>query len=155
MQEKQVIRKLNLSYYAVMIIALLALTLMYYGLLQEWYKPIDKLSTMGMVIQYFIIFDALITIPGGLYGFKRLLEPFKAMEDKDKQLKQYEKLASWRIILVSNSMPLGIVAFYLMGGYKSMLWVAAVAAIAWYFTKPTLRKMEIELTPNDPNIENY
>jgi hypothetical protein len=36
-----------------------------------------------------------------------------------------------------------------------MLWVAAVSAIGWYFTKPSVRKMELELQPAEPNQENY
>ena len=45
MQEKQVIRSLNWAYYAMMVISLVALTGMYYGLLNDWYMPIDKQST--------------------------------------------------------------------------------------------------------------
>jgi hypothetical protein len=39
-----------------------------------------------------------------------------------------------------------------MGAYRSMLWVAAIAAIGWYFTKPTEGKMQQELLPP---TENY
>ena len=67
----------------------------------------------------------------------------------------YFKCAATRILLASNAMPLGIFAYYWMGCYKSMLWVAAIAAIAWYFTKPTLGKMEQEMKPKDPNEETY
>lgn len=155
MQEKQVIRSLNWAYYAMMIISLLALTGMYYGLLNDWYMPIDKQSKLGIVIQYIVIFDALITIPSGLYGFKRLCEPLQTLENKEEQLKRYRKIALWRIVLVSSAMPLGIVAFYWLGAYKSMLWVAAIAAIAWYFAKPSEGKMEAELTPKQHNEENY
>ena len=155
MQEKQVIRSLNWAYYAMMIISLLALTGMYYGLLNDWYMPIDKQSKLGIVIQYIVIFDALITIPGGLYGFKCLCEPLQTLENKEEQLKRYRKIALWRILLVSSAMPLGIVAFYWLGAYKSMLWVAAIAAIAWYFAKPSEGKMEAELTPKQHNEENY
>ena len=91
-------------------------------------------------------FDALLTIPLGLY----LVKFFKPQTDQS-----YFKCAATRILLVSNTMPLGIVAFYWMGGYKSMLWVAAIAAIAWYFSKPTLGKMEKEMTPEDPNVPTY
>ena len=52
-------------------------------------------------------------------------------------------------------MPLGIFAFYWLGGYRSMLWVAAIAAIAWYFTKPTIGKLEQEMSPKDENQETY
>jgi hypothetical protein len=59
--------------------------------------------------------------------------------------------------MVGNSMPLGIAAHYLIGTtqYTSMMWIAAIAAIAWYFTKPTVGKVTKEMTPDDPNEEKY
>lgn len=153
--EEKVIRTLNVYYYGVMVLSLLALTIMYYAFSHGWFQPIDTLSGLGVAIQYIIIIDALVTIPAGLYCFNRLCRPLRSMENKEEQLARYRKYATWRIILVSNAMPLGIVAFYLMGGYRSMLWVAAIAAVAWYFTKPTLGKLEAELAPEEPNQENY
>ncbi|MBO6306093.1 MAG: hypothetical protein J6M55_01165 [Paludibacteraceae bacterium] len=144
--EEQIIRKLNLYYYGVMILSLIALTAMYYAFSHGLYEPLDRFSQLGMAVQYIVIFDALITIPLGLYLVKWR---------KPEKPEQYGKIAAWRILLVSNAMPLGIIAFYWMGGYRSMLWVAAVAAVAWYFTKPTLAKMEQEMKPADPNEETY
>ena len=143
---EQVVRKLNWIYYSQMIIALIVLTAMYYAFSKGLYEPLDRMSHVGVIVQYIIIFDALITIPLGLYLVK-LFKP--KTEDK------YFKIAATRILLVSNSMPLGILAYYGMGCYQSMLWVAAIAAVAWYFTKPTLGKMEQEMTPPDPNIPTY
>ena len=143
--EKQITR-LNWIYYGQMVIALLVLTVMYYAFSKGLYQPLDRMSTAGQVLQYIIIFDALITIPLGLYMVKML---------KPQTPERYFKAAGARILLASNAMPLGIFAFYFMGGYRSMLWVAAIAAIAWYFTKPTLGKAEAEMTPQDQNEETY
>lgn len=153
--EEKVIKTLNWYYYGVMVLSLIALTIMYYAFSHGLYLPIDKMSALGQAIQYVIIIDALLTIPGGLYGFKRLCDPLRGMENKEEQALRYRKYAALRILVVSNSMPLGIIAFYLLGGYKSMLWIAAIAAIAWYFTKPTLRKMELELEKKDTDEETY
>lgn len=153
--EQKVIRYLNWFYYGMMVLSLIVLTIMYFSFSRGLFLPLDRFSTLGIVLQYIVIFDALITIPGGLYGFKKLCEKLQPMEDKEEQLRRYRKYAAWRIVLVSNAMPLGIVAFYLFGAYSSMLWVAAVAAIAWYFTKPTLRKLEMELEPKDNDVETY
>lgn len=142
----ETVKKLNWIYYGQMFIALIVLSAMYYAFSKSLYEPLNPSSQIGMIVQYFIIFDALITIPLGLY----LIKLFKPQTER-----LYFKLAGARILLVSNTMPLGIVAFYWMGGYKSMLWVAAIAAIAWYFSKPTLGKMEQEMKPEDPNEENY
>lgn len=143
---EKTIKQLNWIYYSQMAISLIVLTAMYYAFSKGLYEPLDRMSQTGQIVQYIIIFDALITIPFGLY----LVKLFKPQTPK-----KYLKCAGARILLVSNAMPLGIFAFYWMDGYKSMLWVAAIAAIAWYFSKPTLRKAELEMTPQDPNQESY
>jgi len=143
---EQTIRKLNWIYYGQMVIACLVWGVMVYAYKHGLYEPVDTLSHLGVTVQYIIIIDALITIPLGLY----LIKLFKPKTDK-----QYFKLAGARILLVSNAMPLGIFAFYWMGGYQSMIWVAAIAAIAMCFSKPTLGKMEQEMTPEDPNTPTY
>ncbi|MBQ6790824.1 MAG: hypothetical protein IJQ20_04455 [Paludibacteraceae bacterium] len=143
---ESIIKKLNWIYYGQMVIALIVLSAMYYAFSKGLYEPLDRMSQTGQMVQYIIIFDALLTIPLGLY----IVKYFKPQTPE-----KYFKLAATRILLVSNSMPLGIFAFYWMGGYKSMLWVAAIAAIAWYFSKPTLGKMEEEMKPQDPNEETY
>ena len=143
---ENVVRKLNWIYYGQMVIALIVLSAMYYAFSKGLYEPLDRLSANGQLIQYIIIFDALITIPLGLY----LVKLFKPKTDK-----QYFKVAASRILLASNAMPLGILAYYVFGCYQSMLWVAAIAAIAWYFSKPTIGKMEQEMKPEDPNMPTY
>ena len=143
---ESIIKKLNWIYYGQMVIALIVLSAMYYAFSKGLYEPLDRMSQTGQMVQYIIIFDALLTIPLGLY----IVKYFKPQTPE-----KYFKLAATRILLVSNSMPLGIFAFYWMGGYKSMLWVAAIASIAWYFSKPTLGKMEEEMKPQDPNEETY
>ena len=146
MEENQVLRNLNWIYYIQMVVSLIVLTAMYYAYSKGLYEPLDRMSRMGQIVQYVVIFDALITIPLGLYLVKLF---------KPQTYKQYFKVAGWRIILVSNAMPLGIAAFYWMGGYRSMLWMAGIAAIAWYFTKPTLGKLQHEMMPKDENQETY
>lgn len=110
------------------------------------YELLNVYSRLGMAVQYIIIIDALITIPLGLY----LIKLFKPQTEK-----AYFKCAAARILLVSNTMPLGICAYYWMGGYRSMLWIAAIAAIALCFAKPTIGRMEQEMKPEDPNEEKY
>ena len=143
---EQVVRKLNWIYYGQMVIALIVLSAMYYAFSKGLYEPLDTLSHTGIILQYIVIIDALVTIPFGLY----LVKLFKPQTEE-----AYFKLAATRILLVSNAMPLGIFAFYYMGAYRSMLWVAAIAAIAWYFTKPTIGKMEQEMKFGDKNEETY
>lgn len=153
--EQKIIRTLNVYYYGIMAMTLLAGTLAYFLIMKDYVTPIDSLSTIGQAIQYIIIFDALITIPLGLYLCKKQCTKLSTLENEEEKFLGYQKAAKLRILLVGNTMIFAIAAFYLMGAYHSMLWVAAVSAIGWYFTKPSVRKMELELQPADPNQENY
>ena len=153
--EQKIIRTLNFYYYGMMVLTLLAGTLAYFLIMKDYVQPIDSLSTLGQVIQYVIIFDALLTIPLGLYLCKKQCTKLSVLENEDEKLIGYKQAATMRILLVGNTMVFAIAAFYLMGAYQSMLWVAAVSAIGWYFTKPSERKMQLELQPQDPNQEQY
>ena len=153
--EQKIIRTLNVYYYGIMVLTLLAGTLAYFLIMKDYVQPIDSLSTLGQGIQYVVIFDALVTIPLGLYLCKKQCTKLSTLDNEEEKLQGYKKAASLRILLVSNTMVFAISAFYLMGAYQSMLWVAAVSAIGWYFTKPSERKMELEIQPKDPNQEQY
>ena len=153
--EQKIIRTLNVYYYGIMALTLLVGTLAYFLIMKDYVQPIDSLSGLGQAIQYIIIFDALVTIPLGLYLCKKQCTKLSVLDNEEEKLQGYKKAASLRILLVGNTMVFAIAAFYLMGAYQSMLWVAAVSAIGWYFTKPSERKMELELQPKDPNQEQY
>ena len=152
---EKIIKSLNLYYYGVLILTLLSGTASYFLIMKDIVFPIDSMSNLGQVLQYIVIFDALLTIPAGLYLCKRQCAKLAQLTDETAQYNGYKKAATWRILLVSNTMIWGIAAFYLMGGYRSMLWVTAVSAIGWYFTKPSERKMQLELQPQQPDQENY
>lgn len=153
--EQKIARQLNWYYYGMMVLALVAMVAMYLLVSKGTIAVIDTMSTAGKVIQYIVIFDALITIPLGLYGFKRVCDKIRSMDNEELKFSLYRRYAAIRIVMVSNAMLLGIIAFYWLGCYRSMLWVAAIAAISWYFTKPTARKIQIELAPKQDNEETY
>ncbi|MBR1877707.1 MAG: hypothetical protein IJ814_01750 [Paludibacteraceae bacterium] len=144
--EEKIIRHLNWMYYGVMALTLIALTGMYYLTSKGLIEPIDPLSQQGTILQYLMIFTALGAIPFGLYLVK-----WKKPDTLDK----YEQLAGTRICMIGGLMPPAIILYYLLGCHRPMLWITAIAAVAWYFTKPTLGKMEQEMKPKDPNAEDY
>ena len=146
MEEQKIIRALNGWYYGVMVFTLIVLGGMYYLTSLPDFEPLDTMSQIGMILQYVAIFTTLIAIPLGLYLIKWR---------KPQTLDLYKELATARILLCGLPMSMNIAFFYLFGGYRSMMWIAAIAAIAWYFSKPTLGKMEQEMTPKDPNEETY
>lgn len=148
-------RYLNLYYYGVMLLALIVLGGMHLLLMRGAFTPVDVYSSLGQALQYIVIFDMLASVPGALWGFKQLCRPVTLLEDEAEKRRRYRRLAAIRIVLIGQSLLLALLAFYLLGGYRSMMWVAAIGAIAWYFTKPTDRKMELELQAPLPGQENY
>ena len=113
-----------------------------------WFEPN---SQTGIVLQSIIIIVALTTIPYGLYWFKRRCLTLRTIEDTGEREKRYFAASAIREALVVCSLPLSTVGFFLLGGYQTMLWIAAIAAIAWFFCKPSERRMELDLntTPYD------
>ena len=146
MEEQKVIRELNLWYYGIMVFTLIVLATMYYLTAQADFESMDTMSTVGMILQYAAILTTLIAIPLGLYLIKWR---------KPQTLEQYKELATGRILLCGLPMSMNIAFYYLFGCYQSMMWIAAISAIAWYFSKPTLGKLEQEMKPKDPNEETY
>lgn len=146
MMKESMFRSLNLCYYGMLVLTLVVGTVCYFLVVKGLVAPIDPMTTVGKVLQYVVIADALCTIPLGLYWGKRKCRKLSVLEDdNNEKWTGYRQMAMVRILLVSNSMVPGIATFYLMGCYQSMLWITAVAAIGWYFTKPTARKRDLEL----------
>lgn len=147
MENRDYIKRLNRDYYGILAVAVVAATVMYLLITKNILLAISPLSPLGQAIQYIVIMDALVTIPFGLWWHKRTCKKLMLQEDNEARTRDYVKSARLRIYLVSNAMVLGIVAFYWMGAYQSMIWVAGISAIGWYFTKPTEKKMFMELQP--------
>ena len=144
--EEKIIRKLNWMYYGTMVLALIALTAMYYMTSKGMMETIDPLSSLGSTLQYVMIFSVLVLVPYGLYLVKW---------QKPATLEKYELLATQRVLVIGLLMTPAIIIYYLLGCYKPMIWLVGITAIAWYFTKPSLGKLEREMEPEDPNEEKY
>ena len=144
--EEKIIRALNGYYYGVMILTLIVLGAMYYLTSRPDFEPISPMEHLGMILQYISMGITLFAIPFGLYTIKLF---------KPATYEEYKNVATARILIVGLTMPLNIAFYYLFGAYQPMMWLAAMSAIAWYFTKPTIGKMEQEMKPKDPNAEDY
>ena len=144
--EEKIIRTLNGYYYGIMVLTLVLLGAMYYLTSQPDFEAMNPNGNPGMILQYVAMFMTLLCIPAGLYMVKFF---------KPETLDKYRSIATGRILIVGWTMPMNIALYYLFGCYKPMMWLAAISAIAWYFTKPTLGKMEQVMTPKDPNAEDY
>lgn len=147
--EKNIIKTLNYYYYGIMALTVCAAVVAYLLIVKQVVAPVSPQSALGQAVQYIIIFDVLLTVPYGLWKHKKNCARIALIAEEEPRLAAYRTSAMWRIILVSNTMVWAFPAYYLMGGHMSMLWVAAIAAIGWYFTKPTEKKMYFELHPQE------
>lgn len=152
MDKKTVLKRLNIIYYGVFSLLIVLATVSYLLVIKGIVPVIDPQSVWGKVIQYIVIFDVLLTLPFGLWWHKRRCRGIAQLVETEMRLMAYYRSAALRICLVSNTMLLAVPAFYLLGAYQSMIWVAAISAIGWYFTKPTEKKMYFEL---NPDLEQY
>ena len=98
--EQKIIRTLNVYYYGIMALTLLAGTLAYFLIMKDYVQAIDSLSTLGQAIQYIVIFDALLTIPLGLYLCKKQCSKLAQLADSSEQLKGYQKAEETNIFRV-------------------------------------------------------
>ena len=147
--DKKVNITLNCFYYGFYLLIVAAAVLMWYLLVKtQQITAVDKMSGLGQAVQYIVICYAIVSVAGGLYGFKKLLGMVKQKYSGEALLINYRNLGIARICLIGIGAVLGIATFYWLGGYTSMLWCAGISVIGLYFCKPTQRKMEIELSDN-------
>ncbi len=121
----------------------------------EPYKMFDPNETAGMILQYGAIVYTLAAIPGALYWMKRSCAKIAKIEDDELKYDTYYTYALKRMGFVALTMYFGLAAYMLLGAYNPMLWLAAIGAIAFVFTKPTSGKAEEELRPQDENNPTY
>lgn len=152
--------KLNLWYYGFYVAYLITILLFGYVLKDKWL--FNSLTQPGSTIQTFVIVYMIASIPGALYGFKKMMKKVSTIADPAEQEKKYYRWSILRISLISLGGVFAIAAFYLLymenadGRWvhnQSMLWCAAICVIAQYFCKPTEKKIYLEM--NDVREEDY
>lgn len=152
--EQEWLKQLRMTYYVIY-----ALTIALFGVVWyinytsvaetgEAYKLIDPNEPMGLGLQYGVILYTLAAIPGALYWFKHKCRTIAKIEDEATRLDQYYRHAHMRMSVIALSMPVGIMVYMLLGAYRPMIWVAAIAAVAFVFTKPSEAKTREELAPS-------
>lgn len=146
--KKKILSRLNGVYYTLFVVMILVATLLWYLFMHGQLVSFAPQSTVGQAVQYIVIAYVIASIPTALYLFKRLCRKISAYEDGQKYA-LYLKWGIVRMIVIGIGMILGVAAFYLLQGYQSMIWCAAIAAIGLFFCKPNERKIELDLLPDD------
>ena len=142
-------KKLKIIYYTFFVLAVATATFFWWFFVKQGNEGIEPLTTMGQVVQYIVIGYVLLSVSLGLYIFKRSCAKIKLIEDAAAKESKYVRNSTIRMVVIGLGMILGIAAFYLLKGYQSMIWCAAISAIGLYFCKPTERRMKLEIEEED------
>lgn len=149
-------KELNMFYYMVyaLVIALLGLVwyVNYSNIRAGEVSPFalfDPQSRIGMGIQYGAILYTLCVIPGALYWFKLQCRKLSELEDEEIKYDRYFRFAMLRGGLIALAMLVSLFAYIFLGAYQPMVWLAAIAAVAFVFCKPNPRKTEEDLRKKD------
>ncbi len=146
-------RSINVVYYTIYlltIIAVVAIFFMSYGNVKV--STIDPLSKLGSTINTIYIIYLLISIPAALYLFHQYTLKLKNEKDEYIKFQKYKKASYLRLWIVGFGLIAGVILVYVLRS-QSMIFTAAIAAIALYFCKPSMPKVVKELGLEDEQNE--
>lgn len=144
---KKLLRTLQIVYYSILVAVIAVAALMwYYASLSS---PIEEFSTYDIVMQYVAIIFVIAGVPLSLYGFKVVLKKVKAIDDNKTKILQYQNISIVRMGIIAVSCMFALIVYFMLDGLQSMMWCAAIAAIALVFCKPTEGKIEADLSKDD------
>ncbi|MBQ7210251.1 MAG: hypothetical protein IJS05_05080 [Paludibacteraceae bacterium] len=146
---KSILKPLQIAYYGILVAALLFATLCIYLSKNNSLLLVEPSSLGGQIIQSFVILYTIVSIAGGLFWFKTRCKKTKLIDDENEKLGRYKHDALIRIIVIGVGMLFGIVAFYILGGFTSMIWCAAISAIGLIFCKPNEMRIQLELLKDE------
>mgnify|MGYP006316070285 CR=1 FL=1 len=113
-------------------------------------EPLYELgSNVAILLQSVGIMYVIISVPLGLWIFSQKL---KTLKTKDSVQCFYKKIWLLRLSLISFGVILNVLLFYILKDL-SMLYAAAIAAIAFIFCKPTMIKIENDFSIFDEQNE--
>lgn len=143
--EEKLARRLNGYYYGFFVLAVLVATLGWYLMMKKQMAGFAPLSMAGQVISYIVIFYTILSVAGGLYGFKKACDKVRTLPTDEQKYHAYYGWAVARLCIIGIGVSLGIAAFYLLHAYQSMIWCAAISAIGLFFCKPNPKKVYLEI----------
>ena len=149
---RMVTKSITVTYYIIYlltILAVVAIFFMTYGNVDV--KRIDALSPLGVKISTTYLIYLLASIPLALYLFHLNTLKLRKVTDEYLQFKKYKKASIIRLWVVGIGLITGVVLVYVLRS-QSMIFTAAMAAIALYFCKPSgvkmIRELDLDADPN-------
>ena len=137
------IKKLFLYYYLVFVLLILTAVLGHFLSLK---LAIDTNSARGVSAQTFSIFILLIFIPSALKIFSVKVNKLSKNEDLNiiDKINKYVFWSNIRLAMIAFSLLINVLFYYLIQN-NSMLFCAAISAVAVLFCRPKKDKMLEEL----------
>ncbi|NLI72541.1 MAG: hypothetical protein GX361_07400 [Bacteroidales bacterium] len=151
---RTVSRSINVVYYTIYLLTILAVVVIFFLTFSDvQVKRIDPLSKLGTGISTAYLIFLLISIPASLYLFHRYTQKLKVEPDEYVKLNKYKKAAYIRLWVIGLGLIVGVILVYVLHS-RSMIFTAAIAAIALYFCKPSGLKIikELDLDAEEDKI---
>ena len=142
---RMITKSITVTYYIIYlltIIAVIAIFFMTYTNVDV--NRIDALSSLGIKISTIYMFYLLASIPSALYLFHLYTLKLRKETNEFLQFQKYKKASNIRLWVVGTGLIVGVILVYVLRS-QSMIFTAAIAAIALYFSKPSGVKMIREL----------
>jgi len=141
---EKTVKKIGQFYYYIYTTTILS-TVVGYLLTMNSVSHVDSLSPLGITLKSIIILYILISIPLSLAGFHRMTKKWRAIEDENTKLKEYQKGAMIRLILIGIGLIGSIIIFFILRTDISLIYCFGITAIALFFCKPTVGKVVSDL----------
>jgi len=141
---EKTVKKIGQFYYYIYTATILSTVIGYMFTLNS-NKNIDPLSTLGITLKSVVILYLLISIPLSLAGFHRMTLKWRKIENETLKLKEYQKGAILRLILIGIGLIGSIIVFFVLRSDISLIYCFGIAAIALFFCKPSVSKIISEL----------
>ncbi|MDP4240181.1 MAG: hypothetical protein Q8904_11995 [Bacteroidota bacterium] len=145
---ERIVKRINLAYYLIYTLTILS-TIVGYLVTQTSETTVDVKSPLSIALSSMVILYIIISIPAALYLFHRNTKKWIELEDNFIKLEKYAAGATWRLLAIGFGLVLSVIVFYIIRT-ESMIFCAAITAIALLFCKPSEVKIKSELNLEDP-----
>jgi MFS family permease len=144
---ERIVRQINQIYYLIYTGTILSTIIGYY-LTMNTENSLDFKSNFSITLSSLIILYIIISIPSALALFHRNLKKWRQIEDQFLKEKKYISGAQFRLLAVGLGLIFSIIGHFILFVHTSnmsMIFCAAIAAIALFFCKPSTSKVINEL----------
>lgn len=150
---RMITKSITVTYYTVYLLTIIAVVTIFFMTFMNTEVPkIEPLDPLAVKISSAYLIYLLISIPLALYLFHIYTQKLRKESDEFTQFKKYKKASAIRIWVVGIALIVGVLLVFFLKS-QSMIFSAAIAAIALYFCKPSgvkmIRELDLDADPNE------